>query len=186
MPRLYVAIELPDEIVDQIERLCVGLPDVRWIDRDDLHLTLRFIGEVDHPTYEEVGEALADIMGQPFDIRLEGIGHFPPRGEPTALWIGVSPSEQLQALKRRVDRTLAELGVGPDKGRYAPHVTIARVRGILPENRLGSFLHRLSLYRSEPFPVTGFTLYSSTLRPDGALHVPEATYDFVRGVAERV
>ena len=70
--------------------------------------------------------------------------------------------------------------------KYAPHLMIARIRSPLPENRLGAFLKRLSLYRSEPFMVSGFTLYSSFLRPDGAIHTPEATYDFVRGVAERI
>jgi len=186
MPRIYVALDLPETVVDQVERLCVGLPDVRWADPDDLHITLRFIGEVDEPTYEEVGEALAHVTAAPFELQLQGIGHFPPRGEPTTLWIGVAPSEGLQQLKRRVDRQLASLGIAPETRKFAPHLTIARLRGPLPESRLGAFLKRLSLYRSEPFTVNGFTLYSSFLRSDGAIHTPEATYDFVRGIAERV
>ena len=186
MPRIYVALDLPDDLIEQVDRLCIGLPDVRWVDADDLHVTLRFIGEVDHPTYAEIGEALAEVNARPFDLQLRGIGHFPPRGSPTALWLGVVPCEGLLQLKRRVDRQLASLGVVPDTKKYAPHLTIARVRSPLPENRLGSFLKRLSLYRSEPFSVSGFTLYSSFLRTEGAIHTPEATYDFVRGVAERV
>jgi 2'-5' RNA ligase len=186
MPRIYVALDLPEDVAEQVERLCVGLPDVRWSDPDDLHITLRFIGEVDEPTYEEIGEGLAHVTAPPFEVQLQGIGHFPPRGDPTTLWIGLAPSEGLQLLKRKVDRQLASLGVAPDPRKYAPHLTIARVRGGLPENRLGSFLKRLSLYRSEPFAVSGFTLYSSLLRADGAVHTPEATYDFVRGIAERV
>ena len=186
MPRIHIALDLPEEVADQVDRLCVGLPDVRWADPEEMHVTLRFIGQVDHPTYEEIGESLADIFAPPFEIRLQGIGHFPPRGEPTTLWIGISPSEGLNALKRRVERQLASLGVAPEPRRYAPHLTIARTRSPLPENRLGAFLKRLSLYRSEPFIVSGFTLYSSFLRSDGAIHMPEAKYDFVRGVAERV
>lgn len=186
MPRIYVALDLPEDIVDQVERLCVGLPDIRWTDVDDLHITLRFIGEVDDPTYEEIGEALAHVTAPPFEIQLRGIGHFPPRGEPTTLWIGVAPCEGLNLLRRRVDRQLASLGVAPDQRKFQPHLTIARIRGGLPENRLGSFLKRLSLYRSEPFVVSGFTLYSSFLRTNGAVHTPEATYDFVQGIAERV
>lgn len=186
MPRIYVALDLPEDIAGQVERLCVGLPDVRWAGPDDLHVTLRFIGEVDEPTYEEIGEALAHVSAPPFELQLQGIGHFPPRGDPTTLWIGVSPSEGLQTLKRRVDRQLASLGIAADTRKFAPHLTVARMRGPLPENRLGSFLKRLSLYRSDPFTVSGFTLYSSFLRTDGAIHTPEATYDFVRGIAERV
>lgn len=186
MPRIYVALDLPEDVVDQVDWLCIGLPEVRWVDLDDMHVTLRFIGDVDHPTYEEIGEALADVWAPPLELSLQGIGHYPPRGEPTTLWIGVRPSEGLQALKRRVDRQLRSVGIPFDPRRYEPHLTIARVRGPLPENRMGSFLKRLSLYRSEPFTVSGFTLYSSVLRPDGAIHTPEATYDFVRGVAERV
>ncbi|WP_205625025.1 RNA 2',3'-cyclic phosphodiesterase [Geminicoccus roseus] len=181
-----MAIDLPEDIADQVDRLCVGLPDVRWTDADDLHITLRFIGEVDEPTYEEIGEALAHVTAPPFELQLRDIGHFPPRGDPTTLWIGVAPSEGLNSLKRRVDRQLASLGVAAEQRKFQPHLTIARIRGGLPENRLGSFLKRLSLYRSEPFVVTGFTLYSSLLRTDGAIHTPEATYDFVQGIAERV
>ncbi|HEX2529480.1 MAG TPA: RNA 2',3'-cyclic phosphodiesterase [Geminicoccus sp.] len=186
MPRIYIALDLPEDVVDQVDRLCVGLPDVRWTDADDLHVTLRFIGEVDHATFEEIGEALADVSAPPFDLQLQGVGHFPPRGQPTTLWLGVAPSEGLQTLKRRVDRHLASLGIPADPRKYAPHLTIARIRAPLPESRFGSFLKRLSLYRSEPFSISGFTLYSSLLRTEGAIHTPEARYDFVQGVAERV
>ena len=186
MPRIFVASDLPPELIDQVERLCVGLPDVEWINPSDLHITLRFIGEVDFPTFEEIGEALAGIVAPPFDLQLQGIGHFPPRGLPTTLWIGLSPSEGLQSLRRRIDRQLASIGLELSHRKYLPHLTIARIRGSLPEKRLESFLKRLSLFRSEPFSVSGFTLYSSHLRAASAPYTREATYDFVRGVAERV
>jgi 2'-5' RNA ligase len=186
MPRLFVAITIPEEVASSLERLCVGLPDVRWTDPDDFHLTLRFIGEVDPPTFHDIGTALAEVSARPFEVTLRGIGHFPPRGEPTTLWVGADGGEPLAALRRRVDRALADVGVGPEPRRFQPHVTLARFRRPPPENRLGAFLRNSSLYRSASFPVSGFSLWSSVLRPEGALHALEAEYDFVSGTMERV
>lgn len=186
MPRLFVAIDIPDEVAESLERLCVGLPDVRWTEPEDFHLTVRFIGEVDTPTFLEIGSALAQVSSPPFDVRLHGIGHFPPRGEPTTLWIGADGGEPLLALRRRIDRALAAVGVGPEPRKFHPHVTLARFRRPPPENRLGAFLRNTGLYRSPSFAVSGFSLWSSVLRPEGALHALEASYDFVSGHMERV
>ena len=93
------------------------------------HLTLRFIGELDNGRLEEVAEALALVEGWPFELGLEGLGHFPPRGEPQVLWVGVTKSPELARLKRRIDRVLATVGLPPESRKFAPHVTLARVRG---------------------------------------------------------
>jgi RNA 2',3'-cyclic 3'-phosphodiesterase len=186
MPRLFVALSMPEEVVADLERLAVGLPNLRWTDPEQYHLTLRFIGEVDHETFYEIGETLADITLLPFEMALKGLGTFPPRGAPHTLWVGVEESEALLALRRRIDRTLRDLGIEPERRNYVPHVTLARIREPLPEARFGSWLARRALFRSHTFPVSSFQLYSSLLRPEGAQHHLEASYDFVTGVAERV
>ena len=98
------------------------------------------------------------------------------------LWVGVEKSAELASLKRRIDRALREAAVPPETRKFAPHVTIARMREPLSPTRLGTYLMRHSLYRSAPFPVSSFHLYSSWLRADGAEHQKEASYELVPGI----
>ena len=186
MPRLFIAIDLPDDVTAQVARLCAGLPGIRWLDADQLHLTLRFVGEVAHDVFVDIGQGLAEVSARPFELRLKGLGMFPPRGAPHTLWVGVSEPEGLTQLKRRVDRVVEDAGVESERRKFQPHVTIGRLREPPPEPRLGSWLAGRSLFTSSPFLVSGFTLYSSHLRADGPLHTREAVYDFVSGFAERV
>ncbi len=185
MPRLFVALAMPETIAEELDRLCNGLPGVRWTDLEQFHLTLRFIGEVDPGTFCEIGEALTSVTLPPFEMRLKGIGQFPPRGMPHTLWAGVEEAEPVLRLRRRVERVLHDVGFAPERRKFVPHVTLGRVREPLPEDRFGAFLARRSLFRSSPFAVSSFGLYSSVLRPEGAEHLLEAEYDFVTGVMER-
>ena len=188
MPRLFVALDLPEDVVAALDRLCEGLPGVRWSEPERFHLTLRFIGEVEQGTFYEIGEALAGVSHAPFELALKGLGQFPPRGAPHTLWAGVEDaSGALPSLRRRIERELEEVGLEPERRRrFKPHVTLGRFRSPPPEERLGSYLFRRNLFRTERFPVSSFALYSSQLRPEGSLYSMEASYDFVAGVAERV
>ena len=187
MPRLFVALDPPDEVKDALDRLCEGLPGIRWSDRGQFHLTLRFIGEVEQGTFYEIGEALANVSHPPFELALKGLGQFPPRGAPHTLWVGIDdPAGALATLRRRIERALGEVGLEPERRKFTPHVTLGRLRGPPPEERLASYLFRRNLFRSERFPVSSFGLYASQLRPEGSLYTLEAEYDFVAGVVERV
>jgi 2'-5' RNA ligase len=177
MPRLFVALELPEDIKLSLAPLARGLGDIRWLLPEQQHLTLRFIGELDHGRMEDVVEALATVAGTPFELELSGIGHFPPRGEPRVIWVGVEKSEALKRLKRSVDRALDEVGLEPEGRKFVPHVTLARLRRPLSPHRLASWLAAHSLYRSARFQVRGFQLYSSWLGPDGADYTLEAAYE---------
>lgn len=181
MPRLFVALELPEDVKRSLEPMTRGLGDVRWVPPDQQHLTLRFIGELDNGRLNDVAEALAMVPGTPFELRLGGIGHFPPRGEPRVLWVGVEKSQELARLKRRIDHALEQAGVPPEGRKFAPHVTLARIKRPLSRDRLATYLMRHNLYRSEPFAVSSFHLFVSRLRPDGADHQVEASYDLVPG-----
>ena len=187
MPRLFVALDPPDEVKDALDRLCEGLPGIRWSDPSQFHLTLRFIGEVEQGTFYEIGEALANVSHAPFELALKGLGQFPPRGAPHTLWVGIDdPAGALATLRRRIERTLGEVGLEPERRKFTPHVTLGRFRGPPTEERLASYLFRRNLFRSERFPVSSFGLYASQLRPEGSLYTLEAEYDFVAGVVERV
>ena len=176
---------MPAEIQDALDRLSHGFPDADWTAMDDLHLTLRFIGEVDHSTFYEIGELLMGVTLHPFDLELAGIGQFPPRGALRQLWIGVSPNEALDRLKRRIDRSIAEAGVPLEGRKFVPHVTLARFRQPPSEQRLAAYLRRHYLIRLPPFPVSTFGLHSSVLKASGAEHLLEAEYDFVTGAMTR-
>jgi len=182
VPRLFVALDLPEPVKRSLEPLARGLGDVRWSTPDQQHLTLRFIGEVDDGAVRDILEALATVPATPFQLTLKGLGHFPPRGELRVLWVGVEKSTELARLKRRIDRALQDAGLAPESRKFAPHVTLARIRAPLSPTRLGTYLMRHALYRSEPFPVSSFHLYSSWLRTDGAEHQLEASYELVPGI----
>ena len=151
MPRLFVALDLPDVIKTSLASLMDGLGDVRWLSDDQLHLTLRFIGEIDNGQARDVEDALSLVQGQPFDLSLKGIGHFPPRSEPRVIWTGVEHQPELQALKRRIDHALREAGLDRDPKKYRPHVTLARLRRPPPREALAAYLMRHGLFKARAF-----------------------------------
>ncbi|MGI9504890.1 MAG: RNA 2',3'-cyclic phosphodiesterase [Geminicoccaceae bacterium] len=181
MPRLFIALDLPDSIKEALEPMMRGLGDVRWMHDDHLHLTIRFIGELDNGQANDVADALSLVPGLPFDLRLKGVGHFPPRGEPRVIWTGIERQPELTALKRRIDRALQQAGIERDAKKYTPHITLARLRRPPTQAGLATYLMRHSLFQSPSFPVSGFKLYSSWLDPDGADYQVEASYDLVPG-----
>jgi 2'-5' RNA ligase len=177
---------MPGHVAIALDQLCLGLPEARWVDTDDFHLTLRFIGEVESEIFFELGESLATIRMAPFDLELRGIGHFPPRGPIRQLWTGVAPNIALDRLRRSIDKCVVEAGVPRAARKFIPHVSIARFRQPPNVSRLASYLERHSLLRIAAFPIDSFCLYSSILRYRGAEHKVEAEYDFVRGIFTRI
>ncbi len=181
MNRLFVALDLPRYVKDSMAVMQQGLPDMRWVDPDMLHLTLVFLGEVDRPTFMEAMHALAGVEVRPFEVELAGIGFFPSKGTPRQIWAGVRAQPELERLQRRVLRALADVDVVPERRRFVPHVTFGRLRLPPPEPRLQAFLQRHALFRLEPFPVSDFHLYSSWLGAGGAHYEIEASYELVPG-----
>ena len=178
MYRLFVAIELPEWVKAELSGLSFGLPGAHWVPDDQLHLTLRFIGEVDKIQFEEIAQALTEVQLDPFDLALEGVGTFPPRGTPTVLWVGLEKSEPLGQLRRRVESALQQAGVQPEGRKFSPHITLARLKNA-PMNRLGEFLTGHALFKLAPFDVEEFHLFSSQLTSKGAIHTLEATYSLL-------
>lgn len=182
MPRLFVALGLPEDVTDDLDALCgFPLPTARWVPAEQQHLTLRFIGEVEGRRVDDLAEALAEVTTPPFELRLKGIGHFPPRGELRALWAGVEPSPPLRQLKRQVDAALRRAGLPPEGRKFSPHVTLARFRGPPPVERLAAYLRRYSLYSGPAFTVGGFQLYSSHRQAGGPDYIVEAAYELAPG-----
>jgi len=168
MHRLFVAIRPPKAVRDQLLSLMGGMRGARWQDDDQLHLTLRFIGEVDRHVADDIHAALGAIHHPRFEIALSGLDHFDRRGEPVALWAGVAPHEPLKALHKKVDQACLRAGVEPDRRAYLPHITLARLgRGGGPVQPL---LEGAGGVASPLFTVDEFCLFESELTPDGAIY----------------
>ena len=168
MHRLFAAIRPPSAIREQLLDVMEGVRGARWQDEDQLHLTLRFVGEVDRHQATDIAAALGSIHHPGFEIALNGIGSFDRRGEPTVLWAGVAPHEPLKALHNKVDQALARAGVDPDRRAYLPHITLARLnRSTGP---IDGLLEAHGGISSPAFAVDEFRLYESDLTPEGAIH----------------
>jgi 2'-5' RNA ligase len=175
MKRLFIAIDVPDWASEELTRLCVGQPDVRWANADQHHLTLRFIGDVEGHQHERIERVLAGVMAESFTLNIQGVGHFPPRGAPRTLWAGVEACQPLVTLRSRVDRAMVALGTEPAHRKWHPHITLGRL-AYGGGSRAGRFFQDNALFQLEPFLVTSFSLYSSQLGSNGALHTIERTY----------
>ena len=152
-----------------------GIPGAKWVAPEQMHLTVRFIGEVDGGLFHDIKEILNDVNVAPFSLQLKGVGFFPPRGVPRVLWVGLEKSEPLQAMKKKIDLTLFRLGVEPDNRKFSPHITLARLKNS-PVQKIANFLSGNGLFSQEPFLVDDFKLYSSILSPKGAYHKVERVY----------
>jgi len=184
MHRLFVAIELPETVKDRLARLQIGLPGARWVSYDNLHLTLRFIGEVDSVQADDIYAALGRVHAAGFTIELCDLGLFPPRGMPHTLWVGVRRLPALEQLKGRIDGALIGAGIGPDDRKFLPHVTIARLHGVRAA-RLGALLGEIVVDARASFEVRSFALFSSTLGHGGANYTVEAEFSLEHAAAIR-
>ena len=167
MHRLFVAIRPPEPIRAKLIEAMHGVRGARWQDEDQLHLTVRFIGEVDRHRANDVASALGSVRHAVFSVSLNGIGQVERRGK-GALWAGVSPHDDLQSLHKKVDQVCRRVGIAPDTRAYHPHITLARFsRGSGP---LDAFAEQSGGLSSAPFTVDNFRLYESHLKADGALY----------------
>ncbi len=166
MHRLFVAIRPPEPIRDLLIDAMDDSPDFRWQDDAQLHLTLRFIGEVERPVAEDLAAALGRVRAAPFAVRIKGVGRFDQRNS-GALWAGVEPKGPLAALAAKVERACHGVGIEPERRAFHPHITLARWKG--RRSREGEeFVARRRALASEPFAVDAFTLFESQLSRHGA------------------
>lgn len=176
MIRLFVGVELPAEVRQRLAALGGGIPNARWVPEENLHLTLRFIGNVDEGVADEIAEALGQIGAPPFAITLAGFDTFKSGRHPHALWVGVERQPALSHLRDKVESVAVRCGLEPERRKFTPHVTVARLKDPAPPDRLQRFLAENGLFKAGPFPVEHFTLFSSHLSRNGAIYTVEATY----------
>jgi 2'-5' RNA ligase len=175
MPRLFVALGLPSGVRDSLAAIACGLPGADWVDPEQYHLTLRFLGEVDAAAFAGLRSGLASVSARSFFLTLRGLGVFPLRGAPETLWAGVERNEGLIRLRNRIESLLARQGQPRESRKFHPHVTLARVRSVRPE-WVGAYVAGHSLFAAREIPVQSFALYSSKLTSRGPEYAVEGEY----------
>lgn len=174
MTRLFVALEIPDDIAIELAFMQGGLEHARWVEREAFHITLRFIGNVDGPHEDAIHTALSQINAQPFSLSLSGIGSF-GRDRPRAVWAKVKESEELKALQQTIERACQRTGLEPEQRAFTPHVTLARLKGT-KRHQVEAYIADHNLYRTQPFEVKHFVLFSAKTSHGGGPYVAEQSY----------
>jgi RNA 2',3'-cyclic 3'-phosphodiesterase len=173
MPRLFTAVEIPTDVGQSLALLRGGLPGARWVEPENYHLTLRFIGDIEDGFAREIAALLARVRRPAFDLRISRLDSF-GGNKPRSVVAAVSAVPELIDLQAEHERLMQRVGLEPDR-KYRPHVTLARLRDT-PSREVADYLATRQPFRSMSFPVSRFVLYSSRAAIGGGPYVVEADY----------
>lgn len=174
MPRIFIGLEVPTDIGASLSMLRGGLPGARWIEPENYHITLRFIGDVDDALAREIAYLLGQVRRRRFELRLDGLSSFGGR-KPRAVVAAIAPVSPLVELQAEHERMMQRIGLQPEGRKFTPHVTLARLRDSSSRD-VADFLATRPLFRSLPFAVGRFVLFSSRASSGGGPYIVEAAY----------
>jgi 2'-5' RNA ligase len=175
--RLFVALDLPWDLRQRVAMLAgAGIPGAKWVPPENYHITLRFIGETPAHRAEDIDHTLAALKVRSFDLTLTGVGTFARSGRSTQLWVGVERNPPLEHLQNKIETALQRLGLEPERRRFAPHLTLARLDNTVVESKLAAFVQGHNLFRCDPVPIGHFTLFSSQLGKEQSVYTAEVDY----------
>jgi RNA 2',3'-cyclic 3'-phosphodiesterase len=174
MPRIFTGLEIPDDVAQSLAMLRGGLPGARWIDPENYHLTLRFIGDVDDTTAHEVASLLGRVRRPALELRFDEIASFGGRRQ-RAVIATLAQTPALMELQAEHERLMQRVGLEPEGRKYTPHVTLARLRDA-SSRQVAEYLSTRALIRPLPFKVSRFVLFSSRASVGGGPYVVEAAY----------
>ena len=174
MPRLFVGLEIPREVAQALSLLRGGLPGARWIDPDNYHITLRFIGDIDDRMAHEIALLLEGIRRRSFEVRFGGLTSFGGR-KPRAIVVAIEPIQPLVELQSELERLMQRLGLEPEGRKFTPHVTLARLR-VSTSRDVAEYLSTRGPLFGSSFRVSRFVLFSSRSSVGGGPYVVEADY----------
>jgi RNA 2',3'-cyclic 3'-phosphodiesterase len=174
MPRLFTALQIPAEVGSSLSMLRGGLPGARWVDPENYHVTLRFIGDIDDALAREIAYELARVKRRGFELRVDGLSSFGGR-KPRAVIASVPPIAPLIELQAEHERLLQRVGLDPEGRKFTPHVTLARLRES-SNRQVADYLAVRGPFRSDPFPVSRFVLFSARASVGGGPYIVEADY----------
>jgi len=176
--RLFLGLTLPEDIRARMAGLCAGVPAARWVAPENLHLTLRFLGETEEDTARHIAAYLSRVKASPFDLTCKGVGHFGSARRLRSLWAGVEPSPPLMRLQEKIEASVQRAGLPPEGRKFVPHIGLARFKSGT-RVRLGDYLSGNALFTAGPFTVDGFALFSSNLSHKGASYAIEEVFPLV-------
>ena len=179
MPRLFTGLEIPEPLIERLTHLRSGLNGARWIEQENYHITLRFIGDVDDPVADDVASALAKIRANRFAIRINRLGSFGGR-KPRAIWAAIEAGPELEALYKATESAARAAGLAPETRNFIPHITLARLKG-MSAKPVASYLEANGGFSTTPFEVDRFVLYSARPGSGGGPYVVEETYPLGSG-----
>jgi len=174
--RMFVALPLPEHVREELRFLCCGLPGARWIKPENLHITLRFLGELDGGDVDDVDAALAGIRAPEFDVEIADVGCFANGRSVRSVWAGVKATPSLAHLHDKIESAVVRAGLPPNGQRFTPHVTLSRPKGAAI-GKVREYLARHSLFRTPPFEATHFTLFRSFTGGEGSIYRVESEYE---------
>jgi 2'-5' RNA ligase len=174
MPRLFTGLEIPADIGRTLSDLRGGLPGARWIDPENYHVTLRFIGDIDGIAASEIAFTLERINRKPFEVALQGLSSFGGK-KPRAVVASVVPSRPLMDLQADLERLMRRFGLDPEGRKFIPHVTLARLRDASNQD-VAEYLSLRGYFPTRSFMASRFVLFSSRASVGGGPYVVEDTY----------
>jgi 2'-5' RNA ligase len=178
MPRLFIALPVPEEIAGELVTLQSGVPDAYWVPTENFHVTLCFAGEVQGGVKKDLEEELSDIAGPQFSVSVAGVEQFSAGKQPKALVALVERSDRLDWLQQKVSTVARNCGIEVDRRRFRPHVTLARFgNGAETGHHIAQFIASHSTFRAGPWIADHFALYSSRRSSAGSIYREEAAYE---------
>lgn len=172
MLRIFLGLSIPSSIKIQLSALQGGVPGAQWVDPENYHITLKFIGDVDEVAKEDIAEALEDLSFPTFKINLQGIDIFSKGNDPHHLWVKPMPEEPILQLNRKIENHLENhLHLKKDTHKFTPHLTIAKLKNS-NSNKVGQFMQWHNLFKTITFEITEYTLFQSFLTPNGSIYKP--------------
>jgi len=178
MPRLFIALPVPDEIADELLALQSGVPDARWVSPENFHVTLCFCDLVQGALMRDLEEELSDVAGPPFPVAIAGVEQFSSGKQPKALVALVEKSDRLDWLQQKVSTVTRNCGIHVERRKFRPHVTLARFgNGAETGHHIAQFMASHSTFRAGPWMAQHFALYSSRAGGNGRIYTEEAVYD---------
>jgi 2'-5' RNA ligase len=174
MPRLFTGLEIPPDIGQALSSLRGGLPGARWIDPENYHVTLRFIGDIDGGAANEIAATLTRVNRKPFEVALQGLSSFGSK-KPRAVVASVAPSRPLMELQAELERLMQRCGLDPEGRKFTPHVTLARLRDASVHD-VADYLSLRGYFPTRSFTASRFVLFSSRASVGGGPYVVEDAY----------
>lgn len=184
MARLFVALNLPEDLRSRLAGLRGGIDGARWVPPENMHITLRFIGDIPEAATGDIVDALGDVRSPSLAVSVTGAGRFGSGDRARTLWVGVEKTDRIAALHAKIDHALIRAGLPPEGRKYSPHVTVARFanggrgkRGAGPSHtRVMHWLEAHGGFFALPFEAREFVLYESRLGRNGPVYTPVAEF----------